>query len=74
MFNVYFQCYYIVVDTNVLIGELDLINELKDTPLDGKNANLVLFINYLKSYFELMNSYLNFRLWSSTYIYSLGCY
>lgn len=28
-------CYYIVIDTNVLIRELDLISELKDTPLDG---------------------------------------
>lgn len=47
MFNVYFQCYYIVVDTNVLIGELDLINELKDTPLDGKNANLEFYLSII---------------------------
>lgn len=50
-FNVYFQCYYIVVDTNVLIRELDLINELKDTPLDGKNAGLRFYLSIFEKLF-----------------------
>lgn len=58
------QCYYIVVDTNVLVRELDLVNELKDTPLDGKYI-----ISMLLSFLKLKRKVLIYQV----YISIVGC-